>query len=251
VDQRIATARSAGMTYLWLCIEITSASILIAIAVFWLARMIASGNPELDTHLTGGGGVIVGLFAISFGLSRSWKQIQVSEPDSEPRFRTKHRRFNQIAGGFAILCSGAAIGVGAQRGNCDATISRFTADVEQSQDNLKSIGDARRSADATIDAYGQMYKSIEAKVAQARATVDRLRTEIPRCGDFQARTGRFEFILNNLDQRMALLSREIEIAKSIDSFPPSEREREWQSELVPLADQEASLERQLQTSGQQ
>jgi hypothetical protein len=247
---KMPTKRSARMTYWWLSIEIASSLILIASGLFWLARMIASGNPELDLHLTGSGGGVVVLFAMLFALSQSWKRLQVSEPDSEARFRIKHRRFNQIAGGFAFMCCVVAITVGAQLGNCDATISTFTSDIKQNQTNLKSIGDVRRSANGTIDGYIKMYKSIEPDVAHARATLVRLRAEIPRCGSFQTRTARFEFILDNLDRQMALLSREIEIAKSIDSSPANEQESEWQSQIVPLANQELSFQKQLQAIGQ-
>jgi hypothetical protein len=243
--------KSAGWTYVWLCSMVISASLLIAEALYWLAVMVASENPELENRLTGSSGIIVGLFAISFGLSRSWKRLQALEPDSEPAFRNKHKRFNQIAAAFAILCSVAAIAVGAQVGRCDAVISRFIADVKQSQDIMQAIGNARRGANTSIEDYIEMYQSIEPKVAQGRATVSRLRTEIPGCGDFQARSRRFELLLDNLDRRLALLSREIEVAKSIASSPPSKRVRAWQSELVPLADQEASLEEELQTIKQQ
>jgi hypothetical protein len=238
---------SPGTTYVWLGIEVISACVLIACALFWLARMVTSGNPELQNQLTGSSGVIIGLFWVSFALSRSWKRLQVLEPDSEPIFRKKHRRFNQIAGGFAVLCSAAAIAVGTQRGNCDAAISRFGADVNQTVDVMQAVGKVRSGAGDTIEEHVEMYRSIEPKVVQARTTLARLHTEIPRCGDFQSRVGRFEFILNNFDQRFALLTREIEVSKSIESSPANERERKWQSELVPLVDQEVSLEKQLQT----
>lgn len=247
VTAQTTPMRSARTAYILLSIEVVSASLLVALALFWLARMIASANPELESHLTGGGGIVVGLFAVSIGLSRSWKRLRASEPDSEPGYRKKHRRFNQIAVGFAVLCAAAAIAVGASQGTCDATVSVFTGDVKQSQDLMQAIGGARSGPNTTIEDYVQMYESIEPKVVQGRALISRLRTEIPRCGDFESRAGRFELIINNLDQRLALLSQEIEVAKSIDSLPVAERESKWQSQLVPLIEKEASLERELQT----
>lgn len=248
IPAKTMPTRSARTAYIWLGIEVVSASVLVALALFWLARMIASGNPELESHLTGSGGIIVGLFAVSIGLSRSWKRLQISEPDSEPNFRKKHRRFSQFAVGFAAFCAVAAIAAGASQGSCDATVSAFTADVKQSQELMQAIGNARsETTNATIEDYIQMYELIEPKVVQGRALVSRLRAEIPRCGDFKSRAGRFELIINNLDQRLALLTQEIEVARSIDSLPAAERESKWQSQLVPLIDKETSLERELQT----
>ncbi|HTS11498.1 MAG TPA: hypothetical protein VMH00_05220 [Candidatus Limnocylindrales bacterium] len=214
--------------------------------------MIASGNPELQGRLTGeAGGAILALVAISFALSKSWKQLQLREPDADPSFRRKHKRFTRATGAPVVLCLGVAIVFGVQRGNCDATVAQFTSDITQSQSDLKSIGDTRRSVDGSLESYIQMYRSLEPKVAQARALIARMRNEIPRCGDFQTRAERFAVILGNLDQRMTVLSKEIEVAKSIESSPADERESRWQAELVPLFDEETSLERQMQTAGEQ
>jgi hypothetical protein len=147
-----------------------------------------------------------------------------------------------------LLVVSALFWLNARREKCDAAISRFTADVNLTVDSMQAIGNVRSAASTdTIEGYIQMYRSLEIKVAQGRATLARLRAEIPRCGDFQSRVGNFEFILNNFDERYAVSSREIEVAKSIESSPANEREKRWRSELVPLIDQEASLEKQLQT----
>lgn len=241
--------RPAGWTYFWLNAEVISATFLIALAAYWLARMVASENPEIENRLTGSGGIIFGLFVVSIGLSRSWKRLLALEPDSDPFFRMKHKRFSRVAGGFAVLCSALAIAAGVQHGECDAVVSRFASEMKQYQDTMQAIGNARRGPLTTIEDYLRMYKSIEPKVAEGRRVVSGLRTKIPRCGAFESRAGGFEFILDNLSQRLALLSREIEVAKSIESSPPADWERRWQSELVPLADQEALLEKQLQTFG--
>jgi hypothetical protein len=237
-------------TYFWLSAEVITASVLIALALFWLAAMIASGNPELQSHMTGSGGILVGLIVVSFGLSRSWKKLQFIEPNSDPTFRKKQKRFSQIAGVFAVLCSAVAIAAGTQVGECDSSVSRFGADVQQNADTMQAIGNARSGA-TTIDSYIHVYESIEPKVAQARGMISRLRNEIPRCAGFQSRAQRFERMFDNIDQQLALLSQEIAAAKSIDSSPEAERERVWQSKLVPLIDQEASLEKQLQIISQE
>lgn len=238
--------RSARMAYAWLSIAVALESLLGALALFWLARMIASGNPEFENHLTGSGGILVGLAVFPIGLSRYWKRVHVLEPDSEPRFRKRHRRFSQAAIGFAILCGAAAVATGASIGSCDASISLFAADLEQSQQLMQAIGNARSETDGTIEGYIQMYESIEPKVTEARSLIARLRSDVPRCGNFKSKAERFELIIEHLDQQLALISQEIETAKSINSLPVTERESHWQSQLVPLIDKEASVERELQ-----
>lgn len=240
--------RSARAAFVWLSLSVELASLLglEVLALFWLARMIASGNPQFESHLTGDGGILIGLVFLPIGLSWSWKRLQVSEPESEARFRKKHRRLRRAAIGFAILCGAAAVAIGASTGNCDASVSVFGADVEHVQQLMQAIGNARIGTDGTIAGYVQMYESIEPKVAEARSVMSRLRTETPGCGDFKAKAGRFELILEHLDQQLALISQEIETAKSINSLPVSERESHWQSQLVPLIDKEASVEREAQ-----
>lgn len=233
------------LTYIWLGLEFVSAVGLIALALFWMARMVASGNPDIQNHVfeSSGGGIV--LIVVCLGLSQSWKRLKISEPDSEPRFRKKHRKLNQLAAVFLILCAAGAVWAGISQGSCDATVSVFGNDVKQSQAAMQAIGNARMTSNTTIEGYIQMYKSIEPQVAQEKALVSRLRTEIPPCGDFQPRAQGFERIINNLDQRLTLLSREIEVAKSIESLPPAEEQNQWQLQMLPLIDQEATLEKEL------
>src|SRR2546422_326226 len=81
--------KSTRGNYIWLCIDIATFSLLLAVTIFNLTWMTYAGR--LDEAGKSASGLIA-VVALAFAANLLWKSILTLEPETDPLFKKKHKK---------------------------------------------------------------------------------------------------------------------------------------------------------------
>jgi len=149
---------------------------------------------------------------------------------------------------FAVLFLGTAALVGNGIGSSGAETNNLIADVNKMSQLGERVSNARNTAEQTVPAQVEMYKSIEPDVEQLNSVLLKLKDEwqtYDKKYPSQHETVTKE--LSGIDtgiRRMTLLHQQIATAKEIGNVDDNadEQFRMWQLTMQPLLNQENQLD---------
>src|SRR6266404_2761543 len=94
-SQTAIPERSTRSKYVWLCVDIATFSFLLAIALFNLSWMTyASRFDEAEKSIRT---LILVILGLAIPAIRIWKSILTLEPETDPLFKRKHKKFTSVA----------------------------------------------------------------------------------------------------------------------------------------------------------
>lgn len=166
---------------------------------------------------------------------------------ADPDVLLRRRKLVRRSIFFAALFIGTAVLVGAEIGISGAETNSLLSDIDQMSRLGDRISNARNTAERTVPAQLQMYKSIEPDVQQLSSVLIKLRDEYaiydnkyPSQHDTVTKT------LSGVEtgiQRMALLRQQIATAKEISEVDDADEQfRMWQTKMQTLLDRENALD---------
>jgi hypothetical protein len=177
----------------------------------------------------------------------TWKSILKSEPRNE--VKSKHRVRNAVVTSvvFVLLYLGLAALLGSIIGQNRAEATQLNSDINRQKELADRITKARNAVSNYIPSYLTMYAGIESDVNNYSSTLLRLRQELPLYNSKfpdQAETMRkYANTIEREIRRSDLLKKQIATAKQIALLEGDQQGPAWRSEMVPLLEEEDSLDR--------
>jgi hypothetical protein len=177
-----------------------------------------------------------------------WNRIVANEDDAGGGFRRRRRRVLLKAIAFVLVFFMISAVVGNIIGQNGVEAAQVNSDLLQ----VKTLGDRiskSRTPDGsvTISWYIQMYRSIEPDVNHLDAVLRRLAAEYPSYdAKFPHEDSHKSETISGFQtgiRRMALIKKQIAVAKKIDEVDQSDQMTMWQMEMRPVLDEEEALDK--------
>jgi hypothetical protein len=233
--------------YAQLSIRMLGSFLFLCAAVFDSASAIFRGGSAI-TFLT-----LIPLAAgglLAWSAWQAWTLVRVAEPDTEVKFRLRHRNVVVTALMILLICgfmsavAGSAVG---QRRSKAELVARINADLDQYKATAHRIGRARNGVAPHIESYVEMYGDVEPDVLEYETVLHRLTAELnaydSRAPEQHDRTLQNLALTETELRRADLLKQQIAVAKRLESTDPGDRFAIWKAQMVPLLHSETELDR--------
>ena len=244
----------AGWTFFLLMIDLVIVTSLLALTTFTEAAESVAGSIERAGQFARHG--LIPIVLLLFGGRVAWKSLLQREPESDPLFRRKHRRF-QLAAGIiigAVIVSAAGLGLTAA--NRQRKADRLNALAAQARRLGSKHADLARQIVEMHSKPTQTMKEFYAKCLAVESLLDALepnRRELlavfnslaSEVGDAQKAPAMIETqraIFDKDSRIVALLRTEIASAKQLIALPSSKQAAFYETEIIPIEAQIAELE---------
>lgn len=126
-----SSAKARGRSrrlYIWLVVELAFVMIFIVEMAFSVTLAAIAGG---DSGMSQVQLLVVPLFAMGYAAKRSWESLLTKEPEWNPAFRQKHRKFQVVGAWCFVILLGAALGLGVIDGRGIARNNRREALLKQ------------------------------------------------------------------------------------------------------------------------
>ncbi len=231
-------------TYSGVVFCLMSSMFMIAVAIFDICQWITQEG-TLDKFVRP---ALIGLIAtgLSFASRRMWARNVAPLISLETSTRNMRRITTTTTTiGILLICTAILLGwlIGISRKQLralDVDLAKYAAIGE-------NISQARNKAGDTIADYVRMYEMIEPDVVALQTCNSRLILELgdydKEFPEYHAQTARSMENVTITQRRMALLTKEIAVAKRVKTMEPEEQRAVWLGELVPIAQEEDKLDK--------
>jgi hypothetical protein len=249
-------------TYIALGVDAAILSLWLAIVIFNFTWMLYAGRiDELGKSATGS--VLVIIVLGIFG-SRLWKSILAREPESNPLFKAKHKKFTFVAVAcvgtlFAVSVLGGII-AGPRRAQQEAKnreigslMKEFGAQKIKNDAFRKRVTEIRSVHPSTYGEYYQQCLKLEACLDESQpsfkhtgaliASMSQLVNKYPELGTpSMLATVQFLKDMDGKDAEIfASVREEISKVKELEKRPTSQQTAFYKGEVVPILAQEQKL----------
>jgi hypothetical protein len=272
-EQRIEPSQAIvraghGGSWVWMIVSTVIFLALLGLAVFNMTWQSMAGEAEKAGESLGK--MFLPLIVLGFAARRTWNSLLAKEPEDNPVYKRRHRRFNAIAGTCSIALLLAAIGFGVFAGNriaknkrLEATISEITKLGPKSAELRAQIKNIMSEKAPTFQDYYLRSLELESILDEYDAQQQRLRplinamladmTDEPKAAESIRTLQR----INDKDAEVVKLFR-LEIAKSKElmTMPASRQTNFYRQEIVPLereatrvADEEIGMMHEAEQAG--
>jgi zinc-ribbon domain len=216
---------------------------LIAIAIFDLCQLAmqhASGARWARPLFLS----IAGIALLSW-CKRSWKTIILREVSVDQASKKNHRTLRYAFGiGLTVFLAAGCFGIliGKNRQELQV-LNRDLGEYAKIGDRIST---ARNNVGRHIPDFVQMYESIERDVAQLGDVSSRLALELADYDadfpEFHAQTQKSLTNVSTTNRRMALLKKQIAVARKVAELDPVGQVAVWRTEMLPILEQEDKLD---------
>jgi hypothetical protein len=267
LDKSVVPAKPRG-SWTWVIVSAVSFSVLLTLAIFNLTWQSIVGEDEKAGESLGG--MLIPLIILGFAARNAWKTLRAKEPEDNPVYQLRHRRFNMIGGTCAVALLSFAVGFGIRAGDriqrnrrMDATVSEI-AKLGPKGAELRGQIKANLSQDTpTLADYYlrclKLEKALDAYDLQQQHLRPLLNTVLAEAGDqpkLAEIAGTIQHI-NDKDAEVVKLFRlEIAKGKEVISLPASRQSSFYRNEIMPLereatrvAEEEIGMMREAEQKG--
>ena len=254
--------KSTRGKYISLCILVAILSFCLAITIFDFTWMLEAG--KLDEFGKAATGLVLVIIILGVFADRLWKSILALEPQSNPLFKAKHKKFTSVAAAclgalFAVSLLGGIV-AGNRVAKQDAThreisslMDEFQAQKIKNEAFRKRLTEIRSVHPSTYEAYYHQCLSLEAFLDQSRpdfehtaalvASMSQLVNKYPelRTPGILA-TVQFLKDMHEKDAEIiAAMHEEISNVKELQKQPISRRSAFYDREIKPILAKEEKL----------
>jgi len=254
--------------YLWLVVDLVIVAVLLALTAFNVAWQSIAGTAQKIGQSVGA--PLIPILALLYGAKAGWQSLLRREPESNPAFKGKHRRFQCIAGTIIGVVIVFAVGLGVKAGNRIERNNRIEALLAQAnqigsvntefRERLEAI--RSKTTPTTRDFYLQclavegLLDQYEPNRQKALALFNSLVREVGDDPNVGPTIRIFGEISDKDSQVLTSMRTEVARAKQLIALPASQQMAFYEREISPievqikkLADEEMALSRQAQERG--
>jgi uncharacterized integral membrane protein len=263
-----AVRPSHGGSWAWMIVSILIFLVLLGLAIFNMTWQSMAGEAERAGESLGK--MLIPLIVLGFAARRTWNSLLSKEPEDNPAYKSRHRRFNAIVGTCSIALLLAALGFGVIAGNriaknkrLDATFSEIKKLSPKGAELRAQIKTIMSEETPTFQDYYLRSLKLEGVLDEYYTQQQRLRplmdATLAEMADQpkEAESIRTVQRINDKDAEVVKLFR-LEIAKSKElmTLPASRQTNFYRQEIVPLeqkaariANEEIGMMREAQQAG--
>lgn len=254
--------KSTRGKYISLCVDIALVSLGLAVTLFSLTWMTYAGR--LDEAVKLGTPLAFVILALAWPADRLWKSILRLEPEVDPLFKKKHRKFTSAA----ATCVGAVLGISflggillgrsrAREYARDREINGLLADLDaqktRNAEFRKRMKEIRSVQPSTYEGYYQQCLALESLLNQSQRDIDRtfalvdsfsqLLSKYPELRGPQILAAvQFRKDMDDKDaQFFAAVREEISKVKELERLPELQRSAYYNREILPVLANEQRL----------
>jgi hypothetical protein len=204
------------------------------------------------------------IIVLGFSADRLWKSILRVEPNSDPQFKKKHRKFTLVASGFAgavlgvsflggVLVGGSRAKEYARDQEMRSLLRKFDAQKIKNADFRKRMGEIRSVRPSTYEEYYRQCLTLESLLNQSQpdfqhtvvlvSSLSELINRYPELRTPKAiATVQFLKDMDDKDtQVLAAVREEISKVKVLAKLPNSQRSAYYNREIQPVLANEQRL----------
>ncbi len=233
-------------SWAWVLVSTVSFSALLSLTIFNLTWQSVVGEDEKAGEAVGR--MLIPLIALGFGVRRTWKSLLAREPEGNPVYQLRHRRFNVVGGIWAIVLFVLAVGFGIFAGDriqknrrLDATLSEIGKLGPKGAELRGQIKAILSQDTPTFEDYYVRCLNLEKVLDEYDLQQQHLRPLLnaimAEAGDQPkiAEIARTVQRINDKDAEVVRVFRlEIAKGKEVNKLPPSQQTSFYRNEIIPL-----------------
>lgn len=234
--------RTTHPPYARFILQVLASGLLMSVGIFAIFESLARNT----TAFTVLGISLLFAFALAWSAWRTWERILISEPQSEPRAKRRHRNVLGTIVVIGLLYFGLSALLGSVIGQDRAESMQFVLDTAHEKELASRISKARSGVEPNIVSNLRMYAAIEPEVKDYALTLWRLKTDLgvydSKFPAQHGQTTQYQASVEREIRRAELLTKQMAVAKQIEAIDESQRWEVWQRDMAPLLKEEDGLD---------
>ncbi len=229
-------------------IGLVLATLLLAVPMAAIGFGVGANSP--DAFPVASAITLVAVVGLATWIKKSWEKIKQAEPDTDSKFKRKHRMLGQIM--FAVVCfilAGAG-SAGFTMGERSAQIREFMSQVKSlaekgKADKLRFMEIAKRET-ATMPEYIQRCRDLEPAANQYESSLLQMKALFRSYSEKLAKKKQEPMLTVETIMQMDLdgiivVKREVAAAKQLADLPPDQQMQFYRDNIQPIMREEDRL----------
>lgn len=225
--------------YIWLVSDLAFVMIFIAEMAFSVTVAAIAGGDSGKSQIQL---LVVPLFAVGYGAKRSWESLLTKEPEWNPAFRQKHRKFQVVWAWCFVILLGAALGYGATVGRGRAKNNRIEALLKQMEEQAPKNAEIRQRLSAilsqktpqSLEALTKVLNDYDLNFQRNQSLLNSLATQAADMPDLVQGT-KLLLSINEKDKEVVDAERaEIAQTESISKLPQDQHLEYYKRTILPI-----------------